>query len=148
MRLEPLDPLALDLVRFARVATGVSIPSPHCLSSGVFNKSPTPSVFRWVYEFGGGGEGVDKGADDAAVVPEAADGTRKLCLAGVDKPEPMDSDRSGIVPPEWFRDRSGCELSAADIAACYEVLHDGSRTSEPLKCSDTTRLHGELMVIP
>jgi hypothetical protein len=63
------------------------------------------------------GEGVDSGADDGAVVPEDADGTRKVCLAGVDIPEPIESDNSGIVPAELFRDVSGRELSAADIAA-------------------------------
>ena len=46
---------------------------------------------------------------------------RKVCLAGVDMPEPIDSDKSGIEPEELCREVSGCELSAADInvAVCY-----------------------------
>lgn len=116
----PLVPLVFDLVRLARVATGVSIVSPHCLSAGVFNKSPSSSLFekatspfRRVYGVGTGGEGVESGAEDGAVVPDDADGTRSL--AGVNIPEPIDSDNSGIVPEEWFREASGRELSAADM---------------------------------
>lgn len=83
--MDPLVPPTLDLVRFGRVAIGVSGPSPHCLSPGVFNRSPssskcvdTPmSPLLALREFTGG-EGVDIGADDGAVVPEDVEGTRRL----------------------------------------------------------------------
>lgn len=68
-----------------------------------------------------GGEGVDIGADDGAVVPEDVEGTRRLWVRrGVDIPEPREpSDRSGIVPIDWFKDVSGRELSAADISGQF-----------------------------
>jgi hypothetical protein len=74
-----------------------------------------------MYGLAGGGEGVERGTDDGAVVPDDAEGTRKVCLAGVDIPEPIDSDKSGIDPEELCREVSGRELSAADInvAVCY-----------------------------
>ena len=65
------------------------------------------------------------------LVPEDPDGTCKLCLAGVDIPEPIDSDNSGIVPDELFKDISGRELSAVDITARFLwIVTRGTRASE------------------
>ena len=70
----------------------------------MFNKSPssavkaeTPnSLFLWL-KVGAGGEGVLRGADEGAVVPDEPDGTRRFAVRrGVDPREP--SDMSGIVP--------------------------------------------------
>lgn len=96
---------------------GVSGASPHCLSPGVFKRSPSSSsscpdkpnlllagvpssAFFLEYDVAAvvGGEGVESWADEGAVVPDDVDGTRKP-LAGVDNPEPSDpSERSGIDP--------------------------------------------------
>ena len=43
---------------------------------------------------------------------------RKICLAGVDMPELIDSDKSGIEPEELC----GRELSAADINAAVHYI--------------------------
>lgn len=137
MRFEPFAPLAPERARLGRVpAMGVSGPSPQAFSPGVFKRSPSPSsscpdkpnrrlagvpssTFRLENAEVVGGEGVDKGADDGAVVPDDVDGTRRPGLAGVDIPEFSEpSERSGIVPMDWFKDASGRELSAADIAVC------------------------------
>jgi hypothetical protein len=40
-----------------------------------------------------------------------------VCLAGVDIPDPIDSDKSGIELELLCREVSGRELSAADINA-------------------------------
>lgn len=65
------------------------------------------------------GEGVDIGAEDAAVVADEADGTRRGCLAGVENDEELNdpSERSGCVPADWV-DVSAAErmFNAADIA--------------------------------
>lgn len=47
-----------------------------------------------------GGEGVDIGAEEGAVVPDDAEGTRRLVVRrGVEMPDPNDpSETSGIVP--------------------------------------------------
>ena len=63
-----------------------------------------------------GGDGVERGAEDGAVVVEEEDGTRKPSLAGVDRVEPIERDNSGIVLAELLLEVSGRELSAADIA--------------------------------
>ena len=47
---------------------------------------------------------------------------RKVSLAGVDMPEPIDSDKSGIEPEESCREVSGRELSAADINAAVHYI--------------------------
>jgi hypothetical protein len=67
------------------------------------------------------GEGVESGTDDEVIVPDDAEGTHMICLVGVDMPEPIDSDKSGIDPEELCREVFGCELSAADInvIVCY-----------------------------
>jgi hypothetical protein len=62
---------------------------------------------------------VDRSAEDGADVPEDADGTRRFSFAGVDMPEPMERDRSGMEPAELLlllREVSGRELRAADMA--------------------------------
>lgn len=57
---------------------------------------------------------MESGADDGAVVCEAADGARSA-LPGVDIPETSElKERSGRVVAEWV-DESGRRLSAADI---------------------------------
>ena len=138
MRFDPFEPLAApERVRLGLVpATGVSGPSPH---AGVFKRSPSPSpssscadnpyrraagvpssTFHFENAEGAGGEGVERGTDDGAVVPdEVLDGTRRPGLLGVvDIPEFNEpNDRSGIVPVDV--DASGRELSAADIHCVF-----------------------------
>ena len=63
------------------------------------------------------GESVESSIDDRAVVPDEAECIPKVCLAGVDIPDPIDSDKSGIELELLCREVSGRELSAADINA-------------------------------
>lgn len=86
---------------------GVSGPYPsHCFSPGVFNRSPSSSVKAEIpnslflrLKVDAGGEGVLRGADEGAVVPDEPDGTRRFAVRrGVDPKEP--SDMSGIVPSD------------------------------------------------
>lgn len=119
MRFDPFAPLAPERVRLGRVpAMGVSGPSPHAFSPGVFKRSLSSSsscpdkpyrrpagVLSSDFLFENaevvGGEGVERGADDGAVVPDEADGARRPGLAGVDIPEFSEpNDRSGIVPED------------------------------------------------
>jgi hypothetical protein len=110
---------ALALVRLALLATGVSTVSPHRLSApGVPSISPCapgggeleaislslsffiicgPSDFLREIMGEAVGDGVDIGAEDAAVVPDDADGTRRGGLAGVENEEELNepSERSG-----------------------------------------------------
>ena len=103
--LNTLPPLPLPLEVFNR--------SP---SSSLLGRGPT-SPFRRVYGLAAGVEGVESGTDDEVIVPDEAEGTRRICLVGLDMPEPIDSDKSGIDPEELCREVSGRELSAADINA-------------------------------
>jgi len=133
----PLVALALDRARFGRLVAGVSSPSPHLFLSaaGVSRKSPSPSPsssrFKVATRFvkaepwssflldkGGavGGEGVDIGAEDGAVVCDEAEGTRSA-LAGVEKSEVREpSDRSGWVPADC-EDVSRCVFKASDMSS-------------------------------
>lgn len=116
----PFPPLVPLFVRFGREAAGVSSPSPHRLLSapGVPRTSTSSSTgsswfkplsllekdavsppLRLENAVPEGGEGVDTGAVDGAVVSDVADGTRRLGLAGVEKPEAKDPrEISGCVP--------------------------------------------------
>jgi hypothetical protein len=58
-----------------------------------------------------GGDGVDMGADDWAVVRDEADGTRSPGRAGVVEKLPREPNEISCVP----LDTSGCITRAADI---------------------------------
>ena len=108
----PFAPAALDRARFERFSTGESPPSSHFLSPrAVFKTSPSASSSSWFESPSRratgvassarrrrkgeelGGEGVDSGTDEGAVVWDVADGMRR--------------DLEGVEGASEPRERSG-----------------------------------------
>lgn len=135
MRLIPPFAPALR-VRLGRPGAGVADTSSHRLSlPGVSSTSPSVSspssscpdkpnrlaagvassaLRRENDDNALGGDGVESGADEGAVVWDDDEGIRSF-LAGVENAEPNElKEKSGWVPMDWA-DVSGRLLSAADI---------------------------------
>lgn len=69
-------------------------------------------VLRLENTLGPGGDGVDTRAEDGAVVADDAEGTRRPCFAGVEKPETMEPKLSSGADS---RDMSPGGLNVLDI---------------------------------
>ena len=74
---------------------------------------PSPSLLRAIVS--AAGEGVDRGADDGAVVPDEVDAALSS-FAGVGMLVEKERDKSGCVPADWL-DVSARAVKAADIPA-------------------------------
>jgi hypothetical protein len=73
--------------------------------------------FRRVKAFRAGGDGVEIGTEDGAVVSDDDDGTRRDGLPGVEKPETIEPKLSSGLES---RELSAYGLNAPDISGVFE----------------------------